>query len=275
MPLVFRALQLTHRVHDLEEAGEAVTTPTRKVFQFIHEIVTALASKFPEVSLRLFLQSAIAADRNGAAFKPICYEFVSQAFILYEDMADSKQQRRAINAIIGAIEQIENLEDEEYEGLIKHATKWSAKLLKKPDQCRMVALCAHLFWSARREKAIHDPKRVLECLQRALKIADVCISAQMHVPLFVEMLNRYLYFFESGCETVTVRFISGLIALINEHMSEPTDAAGDLGASTAVTPELRRFYANTLAHIESKRDEAESKFAGETKFWASFQAPTL
>jgi vacuolar protein sorting-associated protein 35 len=81
VPLVFRALELTHRVRQLEVEGGSLKTPARKVFQFIHEIVTALASKFPEVSLRLFLQSAIAADRNGASFKPICYEFVSQAFI--------------------------------------------------------------------------------------------------------------------------------------------------------------------------------------------------
>ena len=267
VPLVFRALQLTHRVHDLEEAGETVASPTRKVFQFIHEIVTALASKLPEVSLQLFLQSAIAADRNGPAFKPICYEFVPQAFILYEDMADSKKQLRAITAIIGAIEQIENLEEEGYDGLIKHATKWSAKLLKKPDQCRMVALCAHLFWSSKREKSVHDAKRVLECLQRALRIADRCV----HSPtLFVEMLNRYLYFFEAGCEPVTVRFVSGLLALTNEHMSEPGDGASDLGGESAITPELRRFYANTLQHIESKRGDDASPFAGNDKFWNGF-----
>ena len=31
---------------------------------------------------------------------------------------------------------------------------------------------------------------------RSLKIADVCMSSSMHVHLFVEILNQYLYYFE-------------------------------------------------------------------------------
>ena len=30
--------------------------------------------------------------------------------------------------------------------------------------------------------------------QRSLKIADVCMSSSMHVQLFVEILNQYLYY---------------------------------------------------------------------------------
>lgn len=37
---------------------------------------------------------------------------------------------------------------------------------------------------------------MLECLQRALKIADACMSSSVHVQLFVDILNEYLYFFE-------------------------------------------------------------------------------
>jgi hypothetical protein len=46
--------------------------------------------------------------------------------------------------------------------------RYAAKLLKKPDQCRMVALCSHLFWvgPAADAQHYHDPRRVLECLQR-------------------------------------------------------------------------------------------------------------
>lgn len=49
---------------------------SRKVYQFLHEIVTAMAPLHPWVSLSLFLQCAIGADRTG--FKAIAYEFFSQ-----------------------------------------------------------------------------------------------------------------------------------------------------------------------------------------------------
>lgn len=65
-PLVFAALRLSRRVLRRESdaaAGEdpEVTAPqfsTRKVFQFVLEIVTGLAAAYPDQSVGLFLQSA-------------------------------------------------------------------------------------------------------------------------------------------------------------------------------------------------------------------------
>jgi vacuolar protein sorting-associated protein 35 len=63
VPLVFAALSLAKRVLAREQAAAAEldTAPqysTRKVFQFIIEIVTAMATSHPEISMKLFLQSA-------------------------------------------------------------------------------------------------------------------------------------------------------------------------------------------------------------------------
>ena len=38
----------------------------------------------------------------------------------------------------------------------------SSRLLKKPDQCRSVATCAHLFWSARFSEGDEEPSEVRE-----------------------------------------------------------------------------------------------------------------
>lgn len=42
-----------------------------------------------------------------------------------------------------------------------------------------------------------DARRVLECLQRSLKIADVCITGGVNAQLFIEILNHYVFFFEA------------------------------------------------------------------------------
>ena len=47
-----------------------------------------------------------------------------------------------------------------------------------------------------------DGKRVLECLQRALRVADACMDTAVSVELFVEILNRYVYYFDQQNETV-------------------------------------------------------------------------
>lgn len=41
-------------------------------------------------------------------------------------------------------------------------------------------------------------------MQRSLKIANECMGSQVH--LFVEILNKYLYFFERGCPSIATKY---------------------------------------------------------------------
>ena len=50
--------------------------------------------------------------------------------------------------IIGTLQMVTVFTDEEYDTLITGTTKYAAKLLKKTDQCRMVAQCAHQYLDA-------------------------------------------------------------------------------------------------------------------------------
>lgn len=52
------------------------------------------------------------------------------------------------------------------------------------------------------DQLYRDGKRVLECLQRALRVADACMDTAVSVELFVEILNRYVYYFDQQNETV-------------------------------------------------------------------------
>lgn len=127
----------------------------RKVFVFLQKTVAMLAKSNPELGVKLYLQTAVAADNLAALgkkdeFGPIMYELISQAFVLYEEeIGDSKAQSRNIKVLIGTLMACRALSNEEYESLIPKAAQYSAKLLKKPDQCQMVALCAHLFYTTR------------------------------------------------------------------------------------------------------------------------------
>ena len=58
----------------------------------------------------------------------------------------------------------------------------------------------------------------MDCLKRALKIADVCMSQAKNLYLFIILLNKYLYYFTMDCEFVTADDINHLIDLIKEHI---------------------------------------------------------
>lgn len=242
----------------------------RKLFQFVHEVLTSLAPHFANLALKLFLEAAQAADRCEAVpFRLIAYEFVTQAFLLYEDeLTDSKSQIRALASMTGTLLQTRHFEESDYDALSTKVTQYAAKLLKKPDQCRMVALASHLFYVGRADEPghYHDPKRVIECLQRSVKTADMCMASSQHMHLFVEVLNHYLYFYEIGCPTVTEKYVSALVAFINDKRNEAALVGGGPGEGSAHAAEIEAYYKNTLDYIRRKKvqsNDAElaAKFA--------------
>ncbi|CAI9785655.1 unnamed protein product [Fraxinus pennsylvanica] len=84
---------------------------------------------------------------NDCDLEPVAYEFFTQASVQYEEeVADSKAQVTAIHLIIGTLQRMNVFCVENRDTLTHKATGYSAKLLKKPDQCRAVYACSHLFW---------------------------------------------------------------------------------------------------------------------------------
>ena len=110
----------------------------------------------PKLCFSLRLYAAVAANNCAIVssnidvnndFAPIAYEFVSEAFLTYEsEISDSTAQKNAMTRIIGVLLSCECFDTAAYEALITKTTQYSARLLKKTDQCTMVLLCSHLFF---------------------------------------------------------------------------------------------------------------------------------
>ncbi|KAL3525241.1 hypothetical protein ACH5RR_013613 [Cinchona calisaya] len=254
-PLIFNALKLIRRLQNQEEnvaAEEDAPATPKKIFQILNLIIEALSSvPVPELALRLYLQCAEAAD--DCDLEPVAYEFFTQAYLLYEEeISDSKSQVTAIHLIIGTLQRMHVFGVENRDTLTHKATGYSAKLLKKPDQCRAVYACSHLFWVDDQDN-IKDGERVLLCLKRALRIANA--AQQManatrgsggSVTLFIEILNKYLYFFEKGITQITVASVQSLIELITNEMQ-----------SENVTPDptADAFFSSTLRFVQFQKDK--------------------
>jgi hypothetical protein len=70
-----------------------------------------------------------------------------QAFILFEEaIPDSASERVALASIVGALQRCRIFPAEPRATLVHKATGYSAKLLRKADQCRAVLACSHLYW---------------------------------------------------------------------------------------------------------------------------------
>ncbi|KAL7143716.1 hypothetical protein ABFS83_08G210800 [Erythranthe nasuta] len=253
-PLIFDSLKLVRRLEGQDESAsgdEASTTP-KKIFQIVAQTIEALTSiPAPELALALYLQCAEAA--NDSDLEPVAYEFFTQAYILYEEeITDSKAQVTSIHLIIGTLQRMHVFGVENRDALTHKATGYSAKLLKKPDQCRAVYACSHMFWLDEHD-SIRDGERVLLCLKRAIRIGNAVQQMSNatkgnsgSVVLFIEILNKYLYFYEKGVTQITVESIQGLIELIRSEMQ---------GDGSSSDPAADAFLACTLRYIQFQKDK--------------------
>jgi len=259
--LVMAAIRLAVRVRQLEQGEKTFQVSAKKVLEFVHQTMTkALGPDFPETTFRLYLMAAQAA--NVCGFSNITYEFTTQAYYLYETaIADSKEQIDAITLMVGCIQNLRILSEEEYETFSTKTTLYASRLLRKGDQSRMLSLCANLFWSpdngeecaldllaGPHEITIRHGKRAVEALRRAVKMASECEANFENVPLYVDLLNVYLYHYSRENDAFDVKLINALLSLIRDNIDKlPSDS-----------PTIEH-YQRTAAYIE-KRAADDGRF---------------
>ncbi|KAB5545876.1 vacuolar protein sorting-associated protein 35 [Coniochaeta sp. 2T2.1] len=259
-PLITAGLKLARRFKAREHYDDNWSTQSSALFKFLHASTSTLyarvnAAGAAELALRLFCSCGQTADMTGV--EEVAYEFFAQAFTVYEEaVSDSKAQFQAVCVISTALHQTRNFGKENYDTLITKCAQHASKLLRKPDQCRAVYLASHLWWATpiaangetEETELYRDGKRVLECLQRALRVADSCMETATSIELFVEILDRYVYYFDQRNESVTTKYLNGLIELIHSNL------AGNQQDSASIEASKKHFY-HTLEMIKSKEYE--------------------
>lgn len=151
VPLIFKVLSLSPELQKISEAeGIDWTKRGKEIFQFVYRLIALLRDHNQSLSLRLFLQAAQAASRVG--FGMIANDFLCEALLLFEGLAhSSSDQQSSLTLIISTLSTIVGIDGEKYDSLATKCAHHSARLLKKPDQCRLILRSAHLFTHATAE----------------------------------------------------------------------------------------------------------------------------
>ncbi|KAG4305251.1 hypothetical protein PORY_001421 [Pneumocystis oryctolagi] len=258
--LITQAISLA-RVYKLREhLDNDWNQKASSVYKFIHQIISNLYTKAAnaELCIRYFVIAGQVADQG--AFEEIAYDFFAQAFTIYEEsLSESRAQYQTVIMIAGVLQMTRNFSPENYDTLITKCALHGSKLLKKPDQTRAVYFASHLWWvtniPARGEQddnnLYHDGSRSLECLQKALKLADACIDTLTSTELFIEILNRYIYYYDHQNESILPKFLNGLIDLIRQNI--------DNFDTQAFEPNIRQFsmMTSTSSILESENNMQE------------------
>lgn len=232
--------------------------------------------------LVLYLNCAIVSDQ--LKLSTITYEFFNKCFIVYEEtlmigqgqtsthstinpqdsLNNNSIQYQSILLILNKLNFTRNLDKQDYQSLITKLTLYGSKLLKKQDQCRSIANCSHLFWwtelleQNEDIELFKDDKRVLECLQKSLRVADSCIDPYLSLKLFIEMLNKCLLFNIQGNELINSKYINGLIELIMnniDNLKNEYDLNDSDDKEYKLFRSLEDYFNRTLQYIELQQED--------------------
>ncbi|KAH8614492.1 putative Vacuolar protein sorting associated protein 35 [Trypanosoma vivax] len=233
---------------------EAAGVLCAKVFYLIHSgdgkgMLELIASEVPQQTFYLYVASGRAADTCG--LPEVAYEHFVKAFLLYEESAgETTEQNSMLNYIISSLCTVQSMSEEAYECLATKVCQYSSKLLQKSDQSRAVAHCAQLFW--KKGLSEDNQHRVVECLQRALKIANNINSQSQRYCLAVDLLGLILRYYAGQAPGVTTKHVTTLLDLADEdgrqlEQSEEGEHGADLKGAMV-------YYRNTLRYISARKE---------------------
>ncbi|KAI0044890.1 vacuolar protein sorting-associated protein 35 [Auriscalpium vulgare] len=299
--LITSSIKLCRRYKNREHLEDDWSSKVSTILKFIRQLTSILANQVdaPAIALRLFLLAAQISDECG--FEDLTYDLYVEAFTVYEEsISESRAQLTAISLIIGTLQGARVFGIDNYDTLITKAALHGAKLLKKPHQASAVHLASHMWWQeppapkakdggeksepvepekkelsekspAPKEKEEdgetakayphQDSKRVLECLQKSLRIANSATEEIVTIQLYVDTLDQYLFYLDRGASAVTPKFVNSLVELVTgsiDNISSPDvhpSQRAPAGLLDGVqTPEMiARHFRNTLAYIQTKK----------------------
>ena len=273
LPCLFSAgLRFVHRLREKNaevgvsggKGGGGAGVELKCVFQRLHRVVESIAA-LPGAALRAlhhYLEIAAAADRcelphsAHAAFEG-AFETLDEA------IPDLAGEESAIKLLAGTLQGCRHLDPERRnileDAVLRRAT-WRVRLA---DRCRGALECAHLFWAP---PAREDAARVVKCLEDARSFAERAREQSLEargaggdaeaVALRVELLNKYLYFFDRAGEAVAPA----------ADVQELLDAiGGEVELAQELSEGARRMWKNTLQYVLFQKEaggEVGARYAG-------------
>ncbi|CAO1632318.1 unnamed protein product [Sympodiomycopsis kandeliae] len=244
-PLVVSAIKLARRYKVSQASEPEWESKMTTLYKFVHQVISILYNKVEssEICLRLFLMAAQSADE--AEFEELSYDFYVQAFTIYEEsISESRSQLNAVGMIVSSLHVSRVFGLDNYDRLITKAALHGAKLLKKPHQAGAVLMASHLWWqvesagrpTSKEKPLLKDGKRVLECLQKSLRIANSCIDDRSTVEISCSALDQYIYYFGQGVEEVQPKHLTSLIDLVASSLMNLSSSDASTNPPSSHTP---------------------------------------
>jgi vacuolar protein sorting-associated protein 35 len=235
--------------------NDSVSDFLLNVHKKIDEIVKVVNTAYPELGLKLYLASAANANQMKVSqdkFLELYKYYMTSSIQIFKELkGDQKDKVSLLGIMAGNLVRFKLSSPDNIEPLADEIKTLSLNLVKRADQCHAMLNCCELYFM------INNEKKARECINKAKRFADFSMTNPENLPLFIVIINKYIYFIEST-EGDNYFFskddIDDSIEVVKNHISTIKNENSNQG----FLPEAEKYFKDTL-DIITKRGKLGKK----------------
>lgn len=229
--------------------NDALINFVLSIHQKINEIIQVINTDYPDMGLKLYLASAANANEikcGQEKFIDMYKFYINEAIKLYKETKINQNDKTSLYiSIIGNLLKFKLSTSDQIEPIADELRTLGNGLSKRAEQCHAMLNCSQLYY------IIGNGKKAHECLNKAKRYADYAMTSPENLPLFVIIINKYIFFIET-IEDDNYFFekddIDDTIEIIKNHISTIKTE----NANNAFLPEVEKFFQESMDTITKR-----------------------
>ena len=226
------------------------------IYKLLTETIDLISQEQPQMAFNLFLYAASQVNSincNKEQLEESCAAFIKNAIIIFEEGRYNPNQKYDMLAQISSLLMTLNINKDIIGTIIDQLIKGSEKMVQREEQCKAMLVISQLYFSI-----FKDTKKVMDCLGKARRFADFAMTNPKNLILFVEYLNKILYFIEKDEKIIDMKpeQVEDLIELIKGHIRTIKNIPSD---DISYLEKIEIYFNNTLKLVQSRKINSKNK----------------
>ena len=234
------------------ESDEIYENFMEKIHSKVLEIINSLIETYPEISFRLYGTAALqtnAIKSQNEKFSEIAKHYVAETFKIYQESElEPNEKFLLLINFIGLLLQLRTIPLDVIGQYAQQIKTIGQGLVKRADQCKAMLYVSDLFY------CIGNTKTTEECLNKAKRFANFAMSNPEHLPLYIDIINKYLYYIEIAKDEdyfFSKDDVDDTIELVKNHIQTIKSE----NTNQSFLPEAERYFEDTIKVIVKRKEE--------------------
>ena len=239
------------------ETDEIFIKLINNIYKLLTETIDLISQEQPVMAFNLFLQSASQVNSincNKEQLENSCITFIKNAVNIFEEGRYNQNRMYDMLVQISSLLMNLNINKDVIGTIIEDLVKVSQKMVLREEQCKVMLVISQLYFSI-----FNDTKKVRDCLGKARRFADFAMTNPKNLVLFVEYLNKILYFIDKDEKLIEIKpeQVEDLIELIKGHIRTIKNIPSD---DITYLENIEIYFKNTLKIVQYRKINSKNKY---------------